>query len=160
MDNFINAWMSMTDQQRLHLSEDQIKYFSNENFLKRLKDKINGSQKKLYTYLITFTLDLNKNDLSDKLISDVTKYIKDQAKRAVLKILYYAFNQEVTKAGTAHWHAVVVTEKSLSKNRFQYYTQKYGYIDISRTKVTTHHEALNYISKDSSPEVLLDKISG
>lgn len=104
---------------------------------------------KKYRYLITFTL----RELS--LAKDAEQYIRDQSKRTHLDLLRWVLAKEHTKKGTPHWHCAVESRKPIKKNRFQYYERLYGFVDVSRTKGQNLDEALQYISKESTPEILL-----
>lgn len=104
---------------------------------------------KKYLYLITFTL-------RDPLNSDkAEEYIRDQVNRSHLDLTRWIMAKEHTKKGVPHWHCAVEARKPIKKNRFQYYEKLYGFIDVSRTKGQTLDEALQYISKESVPEILL-----
>jgi len=158
MQQFLDDWLQMTKEERLDLNKQQLKYFTDETFLKMLRKRIIATSKKTYNYLVTFTLNpaFNTDIESSELEDIVTVFIEKQAERKPLALTYFAYVKEYTKAGNAHWHAVVTTTKPLAKNRFQYYTKTYGNIDISKTKVTTTQEALNYISKEAVPKVLIE----
>lgn len=159
MNEFISKWMKMSADERQNLTPEENRYFLDDQFLRKLRAKIKDDEIKKYIYLVTFTLDPEKNkDLpKEELEEVVTNLVEAQATRIPLKITYYAYSKEYTKAGQAHWHAVVQTKKPLPKNRFAYYQRSYGNIDISRTKTTTTLEALDYISKDVLPKVLIDE---
>lgn len=156
--DFADEWMTMTKEERLGLTKKQLQFFTNETFLKILKRRIIQDQKKTYIYLVTFTIDpqLNADMDKDELEEAIQTYVDSQVDRQVsLGITYYAYSKEHTKAGQAHWHCVIKTTKPLKKDRFAYYVKSYGNIDISRTKGTTHLEALEYISKETLPTILL-----
>lgn len=159
MQQFVNDWLSMSKDERLDLNKEQLKYFTDETFLKLLRKRILKDAKKAHRYLITFTINpsLNTDINAEELEDIIEQFVEAQAERSALGITYFAYSKEYTKAGRAHWHCVVVTTKPLPKNRFQYYTKTYGHVDISKTKVTTTLEALDYISKDVAPKVLIDK---
>lgn len=106
---------------------------------------------KKYIYLITFTLSTD-NVAKEELAEE---FIREQPKRKALSLLTWVMVKEYTKKGVPHWHCVVESYKPIKKNRFEYYAKKFGFVDISRTKGQTRQEALQYISKDEEPEVLL-----
>lgn len=102
-----------------------------------------------YIYMITFTL-------SDKKHYDKAKeYIYRQHERKALKILHYHVVEELTKKGIPHWHTAVESEKPLKKDRFNFYTKTYGFVDLSRTKAQTIDSCLNYMSKSNTIKQLL-----
>lgn len=156
MNQFVTEWMKMTKKEREGLTPKQLRYFLDQDFLKILKEKI-ILKDKCYRYLLTFTLSpkLNIDEDPKDLEEIVEAFIEDQSKRGALCITYFAYAKEYTKAGQAHWHVAIETSKCLKKNRFQYYTKTYGNLDISKTKGTSIQEALNYISKDTVPTVLV-----
>ncbi|AXH78885.1 MAG: Rep catalytic domain protein [Circular genetic element sp.] len=155
MNQFLDEWMTMTSEERKHLSKQQLKYFINEDFCKMLKRRLTDTSKK-YRYLLTFTINPSFNTDVDKedLEFIINEFVEAQASRSALGIKYFAYSKEYTKAGQAHWHCAIETSKCLKKDRFNYYIKTYGNIDLSKTKGTTIQEALNYISKDCVPTVL------
>lgn len=153
---FANLWLKMPLDERENLTTEQYRYFIDPAFLHILKKLINASKQHKYNYMVTFTIDPTKNKIDDLLEETIEQYICNQSHRDALKITYFAYVKEYTKKGVAHWHAVITTTKPLAKNRFQFYEKLYGSVDISKTKVTTTQEALNYISKESSPIVIID----
>lgn len=152
---FAKQWMNMSKDERLNLTKDQLRYFTDPEFTKILRKQIIDSERKKYMYMLTFTLDPKKNEITEDLESTVSTLIENQSNRDALKITYFAYSKEYTKAKLPHWHVVIVTLKPLKKDRFQFYTKKYGNLDLSRTNGTTPLEALNYISKDVEPKVLI-----
>lgn len=156
MNQFASEWMTMTAKERELLTPEQLRFFCDPDFCKILKKKIIDKDRS-YRYLITFTLSPKLNtDLDPKDLEKVVEeLVVSTAKREALGITYFAFAKEYTKKGVAHWHVAIETTKCLKKNRFQYYTKTYGNVDISKTKGTTLIEALNYISKDTVPTVLV-----
>lgn len=115
--------------------------------IKNLVKKINQQQQlKHYYYLITFTIK-PEQQIPDQyqLIED---YIKKQFLRKPLQIIQSHITKEYTKSNIPHWHVAVETTKSLAKNRFNYYQQKFGNIDISKTLTNSIESSLNYINKE------------
>lgn len=104
---------------------------------------------KKYRYLITFTLNNPAKAV------EAEQYVRDQSKRKHLDLTRWVMAKEYTKKGVPHWHCAVEARKPIKKNRFQYYEKLYGFIDVSRTKGQNLDEALQYISKESVPEILL-----
>lgn len=112
-----------------------------------------------YNYLITFTINPNYYDPLDRHdVGYVKNYIIKQLQRAPLKILQAFISEEgdyepkKKDHKQKHFHVAVSARKSLTKNLFHYYTKTIGHIDFSETRVSSLEEALNYISKDVSPE--------
>ncbi len=103
--------------------------------------------KKQYIYLVTFTVDPKKVPDYKTRITEIEGFIQAQGLRTALHLSKYSFVREYTKKGVPHWHACVVSDKCLKKDRFQYYTKKYGSIDISKNKAQQTSEMLNYMSK-------------
>ncbi len=113
--------------------------------------KIRREEKKLYFYLVTFTLKPSVNNTDDK----IGLYIRKQfEERPPLQIIEAYMVEEKTQNNIPHWHVAVSTNKPLKKDRFNYYIKKYGNIDISKTKAQTLLESINYISKEAIPTKL------
>lgn len=110
-----------------------------------------------YIYLVTFTLRPEHHDST--VIHDMAQqHIEGIAKRDALLLEYFSYSKEHTKAGVPHWHAVLVSKNSIKKNRFQYYEKLFGNVDISRTKGQSHQPAIDYISKETIPIVLINSV--
>lgn len=109
---------------------------------------INSLDVKKYYYMITFTLKPGITTPSES----IEEYIKKQfTERPALGISEAHIVQELTKNGTPHWHVAVISTKHISKDRFNYYTQLYGNIDISKNHSQKISETLNYLSKSGTP---------
>lgn len=143
-----------------HFDNDELsfgKVLMNDNRRKKYwrycDDKDGKGLKRKFIYLLTFTLrpDKQSSEFSEK----AEEYIRDISKRDALGIKYLAFVREHTEKGVPHWHVCIETKTALKRNRFQYYEKLYGFIDISRTKGQTTQEALNYMSKEGTPTILI-----
>lgn len=118
-----------------------------------LKGYLASQDVKKYYYLVTFTINRKICVKSD---DDIEKYIIKQVKREPLKIQKaYMVREGGTKKHT-HWHVALYTTKSLKKDRFHYYIKTIGNIDISKTNQDSLEEAINYISKENTPRVVVD----
>lgn len=107
-----------------------------------------------YIYMLTFTLNPKKQDTNS--IAEVREYIENISKRQrALHIEHLEYAEELTKKGVPHWHVVIETLKPLKKDRFNYYTCKWGFLDFSSTKAQHLQNALNYITKDQNSKVLI-----
>lgn len=103
---------------------------------------------KKYYYLVTFTIKPEHNNKSDQ----IEDYIKQQfTNRPALGVLEAHIVKELTKSGISHWHVALITSKHLAKDRFQYYTQLWGNIDISKNHSQNLNDSINYLSKSGTP---------
>lgn len=116
-----------------------------DGFHRRLKAHLKKLQKKKYYYMLTFTL---RDSTQDE--DEVELYIIKQSKRTALQIDEFHHVKEYTKKGVAHWHVAIVTTKPLKKDRFNYYIQKFGTLDISKNKAQNIDEMLNYMTKTNN----------
>ncbi len=114
-------------------------------FHSEIKKQVKNLSKKYYFYLITFTV----REEEKKNIDLIEEYIVSQMKRPALKIVFAEYVKEYTKKGMPHFHFAVKSERFIAKNRFNYYTQKYGFIDISKSTNKSLEESINYINKDT-----------
>lgn len=112
-------------------------------FMSYFKRRMRESQTQRHIYMVTFTLRPDKVDAEDH----AQELIEAQAQRTALKILEFHLVKERTKNGIAHWHACIVTSTPLKKDRFNYYVQKFGNIDIAKNKAQQTSEILNYMTK-------------
>lgn len=121
---------------RIMTPDNMRQYFIQEDKKKKLK---------YYCYLVTFTLS-PKNTTSAEIVEE---YIRSQFLRAPLKVTEAHMTKELTKKGVPHWHVSVKTTLPLKKDRFNYYIQKYGAIDISKSRAQNLEEGINYINKSN-----------
>lgn len=117
----------------------------NYNFNKLFRQRMKQRELKTYEYLVTFTVKPTITD-SEALIES---YIIKQFKQKPKQVIEAHISKEYTKKGAPHWHVAVQTTKALKKDRFNYYIQKYGSIDISKSRLKSIQESINYINKDS-----------
>ena len=107
--------------------------------------------KKSYLYLVTFTLKPECVPQADQ----IEVYIKKQfTHRPALQIVTAHIARELTKAGVPHWHVQVEASTPLCKDRFDYYTRMYGFVDVSKTRSQNPQKALEYISKETNVDHL------
>lgn len=146
---------------KAELSADEIcsnrtlirEYTSSKRKWKKAYEFIYGSCTQ-YRYLVTFTVDPRKS--GHKSTNEIYDYIYKQFKRTPLQVKQaYIVQEGDGKKKHIHWHVAVETNKALKKDRFNYYTKKYGNIDISKTKAETLQHALKYISKEAEPQCII-----
>lgn len=100
--------------------------------------------RKSYFYLVTFTI----RDECIPQADEIELYIKKQFKnRPALQVVTAHIAREFTKRGVPHWHVQVETSIPLCKDRFDYYVQLYGQVDVSKTRSQNPQKTLDYISK-------------
>lgn len=111
------------------------------------------SHNKSYVYLVTFTLKKEIWDKPDQ-IQKARELAMNIQSRAGLNIHKCEVREEKTKNGVPHWHASVLSRDPIYSNRFKYYVQHYGNVDVSKTKsksMTTaqaYQYALDYTTKE------------
>ncbi len=110
-----------------------------------IKDK----KDKRYYYLITFTLSDENKDVDP---TKVYKYIKTRLKAEGLKVVKAHLVQELTQQGRPHWHASVKSSKYISKDRFKYYVNKFGFVDINKNHSQNYETMYKYITKSNTAE--------
>lgn len=114
-----------------------------ENFKSYIKQK----DVKKYYYLVTFTIHPEYASRE----REIEEYIRRQFLRVPLRIKEAWIVRELTATNVPHWHVAVCTYKALKKDRFNYYVKKYGFVDISKSRLNSLEESLNYISKVEQP---------
>lgn len=131
------------------------KYMS-EYIIKLLKERekqIKRTEKKQYAYMITFTRDYKKNnDTDEKFKEFILKTLNNRKETLQLIECEYTIEggDEVNKH--YHIHVAVISTKTLKKDNFRYVSGKYGYVDVSQSKMAkTCDEMLNYMSKQTQP---------
>lgn len=130
-------------------------YVKNVNILtpKVMNDIIiqNTKVTKRYFYMVTFTLKPECIPYAD----EIEDYIRKQfTKRPALQINTAHIARELTKAGVPHWHVQVETSIPLCKDRFDYYSSRYGQVDVSKTRSQNPQKTLEYMSKSTHVEHL------
>jgi len=125
-------------------------------FSAELKKQLKRGNQKEFIYMVTFTIDKKKvEDLSESKIDEIEYYISSQKNRKALNLLKFSIVREQCKDGTPHWHALMISSKYLAKDRFNYYINKFGNIDISKNKSNCSQEIINYMSKSGTIKDLL-----
>lgn len=140
MEEIVKRFINGEHQVFLSLESSLDRKNFHEEIQKQLKDR----DTKSYYYLITFTL---KEKPKDEEV--IQKYIISQMGRPALHIVKAHYVKEYTKKGIPHWHFAVKSKRHICKNRFNYYVQKFGNIDISKNHCQTLNEMMNYINKES-----------
>jgi len=124
----------------------------NQEFRKQLK----AYDIKKYIYMVTFTISPKLHSvITEDLKHEVEQFIEKTPDRKPLKVLNMQYVCELHKDGRPHYHSLIVTERPLAKDRFNYYIGKYGNIDVAKNKQGSTEEILNYISKSGVPKILL-----
>ncbi len=141
------------DQQRWYLINVFNKHRSQQFHMDvktylRKQDNMN----KRYYYLITFTLSDDNKDLDPKLIK---KYIISRLAGSALQVEKAHLVQELTEQGRPHWHASVISKKYISRDRFKYYTDKFGFVDISKNHSQNYQTMIKYITKSNEPDQII-----
>ncbi len=122
------------------------------SFTKDFKKTMDRYERKTYLYMVTFTLRENHSEEETEIIGN---FIESQAFRPALDIIKASIVKEYTKKGRAHWHMAIESKKLLKKDRFNYYIQKYGNVDISKNRHNNSSEMINYMSKSDTIKILL-----
>lgn len=150
MDN-IKKYFSLTGDEQVTFYLKHFSDMTTKNFKAYFDEQDKLANIKYYHYLVTFTL---KPTIPKSQWDSIEDYIKNQFKREPLKIHEAHITREYTKKLVAHWHVSVTTTKPLKKDRFNYYIQQYGNIDISKSKAQNLEEGLNYINKCSTSTLI------
>ncbi len=113
-------------------------------------------ENKIYTYMLTFTIDPKKHDVKDSKLHDVIEeYIVGFAERR------NPLKSDIVKEGTdedhkhTHWHLGLELKKYIDFSTFlKHYRKKYGSVDISKSWSNVYNNILIYINK-SNPSTKL-----
>lgn len=116
-------------------------------FAHELKNALKIKGRKEYVYMITFTIDPAKIPDVSKMKNKIQDYIISQSERKALNLIRYEIVEEEHKDGRPHWHALAVSTKYLSKDRFNFYIKNFGNIDLSKSYSQQPQEIINYMSK-------------
>ena len=127
------------------------RYIEFHNAFKRYHKRLEN-ENKTYCYMLTFTL---KDEIKEDKFDEVNHYIISQSQRDALQVKNCWLVKEFHKSGKPHWHMSIETHKCLKKSRFKYYQNKYGNVDISKSRVKDLHESINYMSKSEVPYQLV-----
>ncbi len=121
-------------------------------FLKCCEERDRDNVEKIY--LITFTL---KPGYTPETVKSAEAMVHSTGLREALHIKKYIYVKEYTKNTVPHWHALLITSRSLKKSQFNKYTLKYGNIDISLTKNSKNSDIYiqEYISKEGTPVIVV-----
>lgn len=122
----------------------------NVDFLKSdyLKDKKRKKEKPSeYKYMITFTLDPKKVDLtSSEQKNTIERYIVNLLKCTDNFRFYYVREHEFTNT---HWHAIVHRKIPFTQDKLAYYKRKFGNVQVNRSKELDDEFSLKYLGKEN-----------
>lgn len=116
-----------------------------------IKKKESERHLKIYSYMVTFTLDPKKNADPEK----AQAFIHLQAKRVALNIKKAWVSTEHHEDGRLHWHMYIQCTKALRSDAFKYYQTRFGNVDLSKSKYNSEADALSYITKETDPILLI-----
>jgi len=103
---------------------------------------------KIYEYFTTFTCkDVKNKDNLYNLLSRLHH-------RKALKIISYHLTKEHWDGSNPHIHTYIKTTKPLAKTNIKYY-KKFGHIDHKPVTPGTQQQILEYLNKESVPEILV-----
>ncbi len=156
MEQIVDRFLEEKDKQKqtdIYLNE-VFKLGLHKEFHKEIVKTLNliDHNNKKYYYLITFTIDKTKYQVLDKIIE---KYIISRLQRPALQVEKAHIVKELTQQGTAHWHASVIAKKYISKSRFKYYINKYGFVDISKNHSQKYETMIKYITKSNTAKQIV-----
>lgn len=114
--------------------------------------EMNKHVKKEYHYLITFTLDPSKGPFETDLVE---KYICKLLTSKSLKLIVADVVYEIGASDNSHWHAYARSLTPLKKNRFSTYINRYGNVDISKSKSQDSSHILTYLNKENTSKSLI-----
>lgn len=126
---------------------------NNYNSVYKKYTQLLSKSRQRYVYLVTFTLKPELHDNQDS-IKAARQYISSLPDRKGLFIVKSEWREELTKKGVPHWHLACLVSQPLAKSRFIWWTSKYGFVDVSKTKdksLTTseaYQKALEYTVKE------------
>lgn len=111
-----------------------------------LKEKY--KKPKEYKYMLTFTLDPKKVNLSDRAVkSKIEDYIVNLLKTSENDRFYYSREHDDSNT---HWHVIVHRKVPLRQDKLTYYKKKYGNVDVSRSKDLSDKNSFAYLGKESA----------
>lgn len=140
---YAEEWLQLAHNERLDepFVREGSHMFLDTQFLKTLQKVMKDREKKKYYYMLTFTL--KEGSSSEK----AHEYILRVPERKPLQVIRCDYVNEKTKKGVDHWHMSLITTKALKKDRFSYYEQKFGHLDISKNKAQQYDEMVEYMTK-------------
>ncbi len=104
---------------------------------------------KVYTYMLTFTIDPKRHDVEDSKLHEILEeYIVNFAsKRHALRADLVREGDDIDHKHT-HWHLGLELKKYIDFSNFlKYYRKTYGNVDISRSWSNDYDNVLKYINK-------------
>lgn len=120
---------------------------------------VSKPKKKLYYYMLTYTLDPGRHSLTESYFNSAERYIKKLVLNKSWKTEYASIVREGGDKDHkhTHWHVSIVTHKYIdNKSQNGYYIKKHGNVDMKVSKLSTVHYATIYMSKQRNPIVLKD----
>lgn len=119
------------------------------DWLPYIKARRMQNNKKVYSYLLTFTLDPNKGAS----IQQLEDWVQTLPVRPALKVIYFEYVKEHILSN-AHIHVYVQTHRFLRKDYFKTAERKFGKYDFKQVTKGTEDKTRDYLYKteeDKSP---------
>lgn len=139
----VKAWLDMPINERegVVYRYDGNSLFTDPAFIQEYKKQQNENTKRKYYYLVTFTLKPGADE------DAAHAYVLRVPERSPLQIIRCDYVKELTKKGVTHWHMSVETTKALKTDRFSYYAQKFGHVDVDKNRAQIYDEMVEYMTK-------------
>lgn len=116
-----------------------------KNKLIRKQKKEAAELKKLYVYMITFTL---KPGATDDIRKRAMEYIKRRTSNILFKPHKVVFCREKHQSGEYHYHVSGSYKRSIKKADFKYYSDNFGNIDFKPTVTGNQDYGIAYCTKE------------
>lgn len=145
--NYCEEFMKKLEENYDDIRSPEVLDFATKNMKLILSDFAKWKPMKVYKYMITFTCDPTKVDLTNAKKKDqIEKYIVKLLSKPEVSRFYYAREHDTTNT---HWHCVVYRSSAFKSDYLTYYRKHFGSVDISRSKNTEDKFTRDYLSKES-----------
>lgn len=146
MNKFQQFLDSLTEAGGDHYDPDHLKFII-KNMGGIIHDYKDWQPEKVYKYMITFTLDPKKVNMTDEnQKNQIEKYITNLIRKPEVLKAYYVREHSDTNT---HWHVVVHRNTALRSDYLSYFKKTYGNVHCSRSKTLDDTHSIKYLSKES-----------
>lgn len=145
--NKFQEWLEKSKEFQQDYRNPELLDFTIKNMEAIIKDYKDWDPPKTYKYMLTFTLDPKKHDLTNEEFKNrVELYIVNLIRKPEVTKAYYTREHNNTNP---HWHVIVHRSSALKSDYLSYYRKNFGLVDISKSKKLEDTQSIEYLSKES-----------
>lgn len=139
-------WLNMLEEENNDVRNPDVLRFFISNMKEIVHDVKSYTPSKKYKYMLTFTIDPKKHEVTSDLKDKIEIYICNLMRKPETTKCYYVREHDKTNC---HWHVILYRKSAIKSDYLSYYKKTFGHVDISRSKDLSDTHSEKYLSKES-----------